>query len=80
MVNRTLEHHLNHLISLMNDSIEGYNKAVELTESRELRTLFAQLSVQRTNFAQELSEMVNVVGGAPVEDGSVKAAIYRAAK
>ena len=80
MVDRTLEYELNQLIRLMHDSVEGYAKAAELTQSEEYRALFTRLGKHREQFVEELSSLENVVGGEPVEEGNLGAALYRTLK
>jgi uncharacterized protein (TIGR02284 family) len=80
MVDRTLEYELNQLIRLMHDSVEGYAKAAELTLTEEYRALFTRLGERRAKFIEELSSLENVVGGDPVEEGALGAALYRTLK
>jgi uncharacterized protein (TIGR02284 family) len=80
MVDRTLEYEINQLIHMMRDSVDGYAKAAELTVTEELRELFTNLGERRREFVQELSALENIVGGDPVEEGTLAFSIYRTIK
>ncbi|MND52334.1 ferritin family protein [Solitalea canadensis] len=45
------------------DRAEGYHKASEIVDEDNLKALFAKLSNQSFNFAEELTEYVNLMGG-----------------
>jgi len=76
MVDRTLEYEINQLIQLMRDSIDGYTKAAELAINTELSEWFTKLADRRREFVDELSSLESVVGGEPVEEGTLGFSIY----
>lgn len=68
---------LNSLMEINYDRAEGYHKAAEIVKEDNLKSLFAKLSNQSFNFAEELSEYVNLMGGEPNYDNSAFGKSYR---
>lgn len=68
---------LNSLMEINYDRADGYHKAAEIVNEDNLKSLFAKLSNQSFNFAEELSEYVNLMGGEPNYDNSAFGKSYR---
>ena len=68
---------LNHLIETCKDGQEGFRSAAEDVKSADLKSLFQELSAQRTQFSSELQRLVGDIGEIPEEGGSVSAAVHR---
>jgi uncharacterized protein (TIGR02284 family) len=68
---------LNSLISICKDGEEGYRKAAEVVNSLPLTSLFTKYSEQRGQFATELTNLVDGLGGDPAERGSLAGAVHR---
>jgi uncharacterized protein (TIGR02284 family) len=69
---------LNELIETCQDGAEGYKKAAEDVEENSLRTLFAEYSSQRAQFAAELRTAVAAQGGKATESGHTAGSLHRA--
>jgi uncharacterized protein (TIGR02284 family) len=69
---------LNDLIETLKDGQEGFRKASEDVSSSDLKTLFSQLSLQRSKFVGELQALARSLGEKEPEDsGSVAGAMHR---
>jgi uncharacterized protein (TIGR02284 family) len=69
---------LNDLIETLRDGQQGYRAAAEDVESAELKTLFTELSVERSSFASKLQALVVGLGASKRETaGSVAGALHR---
>lgn len=68
---------LNTLIETCKDGQEGFKDAAEAVDNSEMKTLFYDLSQQRSQFAGELQEEVRRLGGDPETSGSVSGSIHR---
>jgi uncharacterized protein (TIGR02284 family) len=67
---------LHHLIEICKDGERGFRTAAEHVDAPALKTLFADLSAQRKQFAEELEPHLYRLGGLP--DGSTNAgALHR---
>ena len=70
--------HLNNLIQINNDRIEGYETATKETDDAELKSLFISLGDEsRTHRSELISEVINM-GGSPAEGTTSSGKIYRA--
>ncbi len=70
---------LNSLIETLKDGQEGFRQASEAVKDTELKTLFNELSLQRSKFAGELQSHVVQLGEPKPEDSSSTAgALHRA--
>lgn len=77
-INDNLVKEINHLITLNNDRIEGYELASKETNDLGLKNLFDQLSKNSRDFVTELSAEVGKMGGEPATGTSTTGKFYRA--
>lgn len=68
---------LNNLIETCKDGQNGFQTASEGVKNSELKTLFLGYSQQRAQFAGELQNEVQRLGGDPENTGSVAATLHR---
>ena len=69
---------LNDLIETLKDGQEGFRAAAEDVDSSNLKTLFGELSLQRSKFAGELQMLARTLSGEePEKSGSVAGAVHR---
>jgi uncharacterized protein (TIGR02284 family) len=70
---------LNSLIETLKDGQEGFRQAAEAVKDSELKSLFSEYSVQRSQFAGELqSEVISLGEPKPEESSSTAGALHRA--
>ena len=68
---------LNGLIETCKDGQEGFKEAAEGVERSDLKSLFYEFSQQRAQFAGELQQLVQSMGGDPESSGSFAGSIHR---
>lgn len=69
---------LNDLIETLKDGQEGFRAAAEDVQSSNLKTIFGELSLQRSKFAGELQTLARSLSGdEPEKSGSVAGAVHR---
>jgi len=68
---------LNGLIETCKDGEEGFREAAAGVKNSEFKSLFADFSLQRSQFAGVLQELVRSLGGDPESEGSIAGAIHR---
>lgn len=68
---------LNGLIETCKDGQNGFKESAEAVSDSNLKTLFYELSQQRSQFSGELQDLVRGLGGDPENSGSVAGAIHR---
>jgi uncharacterized protein (TIGR02284 family) len=68
---------LNGLIETCKDGEEGFREAAGGIERSDLKSLFAEFSQQRAQFAGVLQELVRSLGGDPESEGSFSGALHR---
>lgn len=69
---------LNDLIETLKDGQEGFRAAAEDVQSSNLKTIFGELSLQRSKFAGELQALARSLSGEePEKSGSVAGAVHR---
>jgi uncharacterized protein (TIGR02284 family) len=68
---------LNNLIETCKDGQNGFQTAAEGVKRSDLKSLFAEYSLQRSKFAGELQTEVTRLGGDPENTGSVAATLHR---
>jgi uncharacterized protein (TIGR02284 family) len=68
---------LNNLIETCKDGQEGFKTAAEGIKDNQLRTLFLNYSQERAQICQDLSQLVQRLGGTPEKTGHVGAALHR---
>ena len=70
---------LNDLIRINHDRVVGYEKAVDelKTEDADLKTLFQRYITESRQYAQELTQEVNRLGGNPADGTTNSGKIYR---
>jgi uncharacterized protein (TIGR02284 family) len=73
MPERTERQVLNHLIEICKDGERGFHTAADHVSDPELKALFADLSAQRRQFAEELEPHLHRLGALP--DGSTNAGL-----
>lgn len=70
---------LNSVIETLKDGQEGFRQASEAVKNSQLKSLFSELSLQRSKFAGELQNHVIQMGESDPEDSSSTAgALHRA--
>lgn len=70
---------LNSLIETLKDGQEGFRQAAEAVKDSELKSLFNELSLQRSKFAGELQNQVIQLGDSdPEKTSSTAGAMHRA--
>ncbi|TMI96586.1 MAG: PA2169 family four-helix-bundle protein [Bacteroidetes bacterium] len=75
---RTIEA-LNDLIKINHDRVEGYEKAVKETNENDvdLRNIFHRMADESRNYARELTDKVQRLGGEPAGGTTASGKIYR---
>lgn len=68
---------LQHLLGTLRDGAKGFSQASEHADDARLKTLFAERSQQRGQFAGEVAAKIQSMGGDPDKGGSVGAALHR---
>jgi uncharacterized protein (TIGR02284 family) len=68
---------VNHLINICRDGQTGFEAAAKSIKDSALRAEFIQYSQQRRDFAEELQAMVDDLGEAPSDGGTVSGAMHR---
>ena len=70
---------VNSLIETLKDGQEGFRQAAEAVKDSELKSLFAEYSMQRSRFAGELQQQLRGLGESEPEDSSsVAGSVHRA--
>ena len=69
---------LNDLIKINNDRIAGYQKAVEGTEDRALKTVFEGYTDQSKAYVNELNDYIHLLGGSPTDGTTLSGKFYHA--
>jgi uncharacterized protein (TIGR02284 family) len=70
--------HLNALIEINNDRIEGYERAAKETDDTDLKAIFNTMaSESRAHRSELISEVINL-GGSPAEGTTTSGKVYRA--
>ncbi len=69
---------LNTLVKINNDRIEGYEKASENTEERDLKDLFSTLKQTSQKFLDELKSEIKKLGGQVTEGTTTSGEFFRA--
>ncbi len=77
MTNEEVISTLNNLIETCKDGQDGFKESAEGVERSDLKTLFYELSQQRSQFVGELQTLVREMGGDPETTGSVAASLHR---
>ncbi len=69
---------INGLIETLKDGQEGFRQAAEAVKDSELKSLFNELSLQRSRFAGELqSEVIGLGESKPEDSSSTAGALHR---
>jgi len=68
---------LNALIRICKDGEEGYTDAAKHAKNGELISLFKEYATQRSQFATELQNLVQIYGGEPPEESDLASAFHR---
>lgn len=68
---------LNSLIEINNDRIEGYQKALKVTDENELKTLFTSFIRTSLKCRLELVDEVLFLGGTPAEGTKISGKFFR---
>ena len=70
---------LNDLIRINNDRVEGYEKAIRETNETDvdLRNIFNRMVQESRNYARELTDQVQRLGGDPASGTTASGKIYR---
>lgn len=61
---------LNQLLMLTRDSIAGYREAAAETGDRAMQRCFLRRAMDRQNIAERLAEVIESLGGEPVDEGT----------
>jgi uncharacterized protein (TIGR02284 family) len=77
--NKELISVLNDLVRINHDRTEGYQKAVEDLEPKDidLKTMFTNMASTSTQFSAELKTLITSLGGEPASDTTQSGKIYR---
>jgi uncharacterized protein (TIGR02284 family) len=70
ITNEEIVDSLNELVKINNDRIQGYEKAVEDTEDKELDNLFRHMIIQSQQFRSELADHIVRIDGTAVSDAT----------
>ncbi|HYH55076.1 MAG TPA: PA2169 family four-helix-bundle protein [Anseongella sp.] len=70
--------HLNKLVTINNDRIEGYQKAADETNDPDLKALFEANAQQSARFKMEIAEEIALLGGKINEGTSATGKLYHA--
>jgi len=76
--NKELVKHLNHLVTICNDGVYGYQNAAEDADSEALRAMFYEYSAQRRTAISQLNREITKLGGTTDEGGGPLGAMHRA--
>ncbi|MDV6374179.1 PA2169 family four-helix-bundle protein [Deinococcus arenicola] len=68
---------LQYLLGTLKDGEKGFSQAAEHADADSLKTLFAERSQQRGQFAGEVAAKIQSMGGDADKGGSVGAALHR---
>lgn len=68
---------LNKLVEINNDRIEGYQKAAENTEERDLKSLFLKFEQTSNKCLGELKSEINKLGGEVTEGTTTSGKFFR---
>ena len=69
---------LSGLVNILNDGKEGYDAALEVTDSTELKAVFLKYSQQRADYALELKDHIKLHGGeSENEKGGILGLLHR---
>jgi len=77
MAERTERWVLNHLIETCRDGARGFRRAASHVGSVDLKALFDEIAVQRTQFAADLLPHAQRLGGASDTAGTMQGALHR---
>jgi uncharacterized protein (TIGR02284 family) len=77
MVERAVISMLNHLIETCRNGEMGYWNAAEHVQDAGIKSMFQSIARKRGQFADELKQEVQRLGGAPDEGGTVAGALHR---
>ncbi len=70
---------INSVIETLKDGQEGFRQAAEAAKDRQLKSLFSELSLQRSKFAGELqNEAIRLGEPKPEDSSSTAGALHRA--
>ncbi|HEY6160236.1 MAG TPA: PA2169 family four-helix-bundle protein [Bacteroidia bacterium] len=69
--------HLNNLVEINNDRIQGYERASNETSESDLKNLFSEMANHSRNYREELSREVKNLGGEPTEGTRNSGKIFR---
>jgi uncharacterized protein (TIGR02284 family) len=69
---------LNTLVEINNDRIEGYKKASENTDERDLKDLFSNFIKTSRNCRHELVSEINKLGGKATDETNTSGKFFRA--
>ena len=75
--NKTIDA-LNELVEINNDRVEGYEKASENTDERELKELFSKFKQTSQKCLGELNNEINQYGGKATEETNASGKFFRA--
>lgn len=68
---------LKKLAGTLRDGEKGFSEAADKVDTVDLKTMFTEMSAQRSGMATELEPLVRQYGEKPREGGSVGAALHR---
>lgn len=69
---------LNRLIEATLDSVDGYDRAAQITESRRFQAAFIERAKERRLVVRRLQDRVRELGAEPEDEGSILAKAHRA--
>lgn len=68
---------LNHLIETCKDGEQGFLAAADLVGDPTVKSLFANIAIERATFAEKLLPFAQILGGATAPAGSAGASVHR---
>lgn len=76
-LNEKLLEALSDLVRINQDRVEGYKKAIELTEDTDLKALFQRMSDESRTYIDQLNNVLLESGGDVGQGSSISGKIYR---
>lgn len=76
-LNEKLQEALSDLVRINQDRVEGYKKAIELTEDIDLKALFQRMADESRTYIDQLNNLLLDSGGDVGQGSSVHGKLYR---
>lgn len=76
--NEKIVSHLNQLVEINNDRMEGYERAISETEDADLISLFTNMAAHSRSYRSDLAREITSLGGEPTEGTKNSGKLFRA--